>query len=78
MIMMMIMIMIMTPIRFADIAPTGLMHKTVCDVALDGFELGQDTLVLANHSACHKVESDAVDMYIVHVCRYLDAQDTCN
>ena len=41
--------------RFADIAPTGLMHKTVCDVALDGFNLPQDTLVLANHSACHKV-----------------------
>ena len=65
MIMMMIMIMtIMTLIRFADIAPTGLMHKTVCDVSLDGFELGQDTLVLANHSACHKVESDAEDMSI--------------
>ena len=54
----------MTLIRFADIAPTGLMHKTVCDVSLDGFELGQDTLVLANHSACHKVESDAEDMYM--------------
>ena len=41
--------------RFSDIAPTGLMHKTVCDVSLDGFNLPQDTLVLANHSACHKV-----------------------
>lgn len=40
--------------RFADIAPTGLMHKTVVDVNLDGFSLPQDTLVLANHSACHK------------------------
>ena len=55
-IMIMMLMMIMTLTRFADIAPTGLMHKTVCDVALDGFELGQDTLVLANHSACHKVE----------------------
>ena len=40
--------------RFSDIAPTGLMHKTVCDVSIDGFNLPQDTLVLANHSACHK------------------------
>ena len=64
MIIIMIMTMMTLIIRFADIAPTGLMHKTVCDVALDGFELGQDTLVLANHSACHKVESDAEDMSI--------------
>ena len=41
--------------RFADIAPTGLVHKTVCDVSLGGFSLEQDTLVMANHSACHKV-----------------------
>ena len=41
--------------RFADIAPTGLMHKTVCDVSLGGFSLEQDTMVMANHSACHKV-----------------------
>ena len=27
--------------RFADIAPTGLLHKTVCDVSLGGFELPQ-------------------------------------
>jgi len=40
--------------RFADIAPTGLVHKTVCDVSLGGFSLEQDTLVMANHSACHK------------------------
>ena len=25
--------------RFADIAPTGLLHKTVCDVSLGRFEL---------------------------------------
>ena len=29
--------------RFADIAPTGLLHKTVCDVSLGGFELPQVT-----------------------------------
>ena len=62
--MILMIITIMTLIRFADIAPTGLLHKTVCDVSLDGFELGQDTLVLANHSACHKVEADAEDMSI--------------
>merc|ERR1719216_530319 len=38
--------------RFADIAPTGLMHKTVCDVQLAGFELPHNTLVLSNLSAC--------------------------
>ena len=27
--------------RFADIAPTGLLHKTMCDVSLGGFELPQ-------------------------------------
>ena len=27
--------------RFADIAPTGLLHKTVCDVSLGGYELPQ-------------------------------------
>ena len=41
--------------RFADIAPTGLVHKTVCDVSIGGFSLEQDTMVMANHSACHKV-----------------------
>lgn len=40
--------------RFADIAPTGLMHKTVCDVQLNGFELPHNTLVLSNISACHR------------------------
>ena len=40
--------------RFADIAPTGLMHKTVCDVQLAGFELPHNTLVLSNLSACHR------------------------
>ena len=28
--------------RFADIAPTGLMHKTVVDVNLNGFSLPQE------------------------------------
>ena len=27
--------------RFADIAPTGLIHKTVCDVSIEGYELPQ-------------------------------------
>jgi len=40
--------------RFADIAPTGLLHKTVCDVSLGGFELPQGTLVMANLSSCHR------------------------
>ena len=32
--------------RFADIAPTGLMHKTVCDVSFHGYSLPQNTLVI--------------------------------
>ena len=40
--------------RFADIAPTGLMHKTVCDVQLNGFDLPHNTLVMSNISACHR------------------------
>lgn len=40
--------------RFADIAPTGLMHKTVCDTALKGYNLPANTLVMANFSACHR------------------------
>ena len=31
--------------RFADIAPTGLIHKTVCDVSIEGFELPQVKLL---------------------------------
>jgi len=40
--------------RFADIAPTGLMHKSLCDVTLSGFDLPQGTLVMGNLSACHR------------------------
>jgi len=40
--------------RFADIAPTGLLHKTLCDVSLSGFDLPQGTLVMANLSSCHR------------------------
>jgi len=40
--------------RFADIAPTGLIHKTVVDVSLGGFDLPNGTLVMANISACHR------------------------
>ena len=39
--------------RFADIAPTGLLHKTVCDVSLGGFELPQVNRVLKNNSQDH-------------------------
>lgn len=40
--------------RFADVVPTGLMHKTVCDVSIEGYELPQGTLVMANLRGCHK------------------------
>eukprot|EP00088_Acartia_fossae_P043927 TRINITY_DN4649_c0_g2_i1.p1 TRINITY_DN4649_c0_g2~~TRINITY_DN4649_c0_g2_i1.p1 ORF type:complete len:489 (+),score=168.74 TRINITY_DN4649_c0_g2_i1:31-1497(+) len=40
--------------RFADIAPTGLMHKTVCDTSLRGFSLPANTLIMANISGCHR------------------------
>lgn len=40
--------------RFADIAPTGLLHKTVVDTELAGFSLPSKTLVMANLSACHR------------------------
>jgi len=40
--------------RFADIAPTGLMHKAVTETSLAGFSLPSNTLVMANLSACHR------------------------
>jgi len=40
--------------RFADIAPTGLMHKTLTDVKLNGYVLPEGTLVMANISQCHR------------------------
>jgi len=40
--------------RFADIAPTGLMHKTVCDASLRGYNLPANTLIMANFSSCHR------------------------
>ena len=40
--------------RFADIAPTGLLHKTVCETSISGYSLPPNTLVLANFSACHR------------------------
>jgi len=40
--------------RFADIAPTGLLHKTVCETQVQGYTLPANTLVLANFSACHR------------------------
>ena len=35
--------------RFADIAPTGLIHKTVCDVSIESFELPQVKIGDARH-----------------------------
>jgi len=40
--------------RFADIAPTGLLHKTVCDTEIAGYNLPANTLVMANYNACHR------------------------
>ena len=40
--------------RFADIAPSGIPHKVVCDVKLEGFDLPKGTSVLANLHACHR------------------------
>jgi len=40
--------------RFADIAPTGLLHKTVVDVEFHGYSLPQNTLVMANFTSCHR------------------------
>jgi len=40
--------------RFADIAPTGLLHKTVVDVEFHGYSLPQNTLVMANFNSCHR------------------------
>jgi len=40
--------------RFADIAPTGLMHQTMCDVSIGGYKLPQGTIVMPNLSHCLK------------------------
>jgi len=40
--------------RFADIAPTGLIHKTLADTQLAGYSLPSNTLVMCNLSACHR------------------------
>jgi len=40
--------------RFADITPTALMHKTVCDTSLRGYNLPANTLIMADISGCHK------------------------
>ena len=40
--------------RFADIAPTGLLHKTGCETQISGYSLPANTLVLANLAACHR------------------------
>jgi len=40
--------------RFADIAPTGLIHKTLTDTELAGYSLPSNTLVMCNYSACHR------------------------
>jgi cytochrome P450 family 2 subfamily D len=40
--------------RFADIAPTGLMHKTMTDTKIAGYTIPQGTIVLANLNVCHR------------------------
>ena len=40
--------------RFADIAPSGIPHKVVCDVEFHGYSLPKGTSVLANLHACHR------------------------
>jgi cytochrome P450 len=40
--------------RFADIVPTGLIHKTLADTELAGYNLPANTLVMCNISACHR------------------------
>jgi len=40
--------------RFADIAPTGLMHKTLTDCKIAGYTIPQGTIVLANLNVCHR------------------------
>jgi len=38
--------------RFADVAPTGLMHKTMCDTTIAGYRLPKGTVVIGNLSMC--------------------------
>jgi len=40
--------------RYADIAPTALLHKAVVDVSLGDYILPEGTLVMANLTACHR------------------------
>ena len=40
--------------RFADIAPSGIPHKVLTGVKLEGYDLPAGTSVLANLHACHR------------------------
>ena len=40
--------------RYADITPTGIGHKTLCDVDFRGFHIPKGTHVLSNITACHR------------------------
>ncbi len=40
--------------RFTDLTPTGIGHKTRCDVEFRGFLLPRGTHVLSNLTACHR------------------------
>nr|APH81372.1 cytochrome P450 CYP3029B2 [Tigriopus kingsejongensis] len=55
--------------RFADITPTGIPHKTVCDVDFHGFYLPKGTTVIPNFTACHqspKYWKKPLDFYPEH------------
>ena len=39
--------------RFADIVPTGIGHKAMCDVNFHGYVIPKGTHILANLTACH-------------------------
>lgn len=40
--------------RYADVAPTALPHKAMCDVKFHGYTIPKDTIILANVTACHQ------------------------
>lgn len=58
--------------RFADIAPTGLLHKTVCETNIKGYTLPANTLVLANFSACHRSPQYWPDPDVFNPGNFLD------
>ena len=60
--------------RYADIAPSGIPHKVLCDVKFQGYDLPAGTSVLTNLNACHRDPefwSHPDEFYPEH---FLDAQ----